>query len=64
MENALVHLLIVAIIICIVLAICYVIVSKIAARFPPWGEIIMLVFYGLAAIVVLLKIVVPLLTMV
>lgn len=64
MTDALTSLLVVAIIIGIVFAILYVIVKAIASKLPEFGDIIMVIFWGLAAIVVLLKIVVPLLHMI
>lgn len=64
MTEALTSLLIAAIIIGIIFAILYVIVRAIASRLPAFGDIIMIIFWGLAAIVVLLKIVVPLLHMI
>lgn len=63
MENALIDLLISAIVIAIILGIAYVIVQWIASKFPNFGQIIMMIFYGLCAIIVLLRIVVPLLHM-
>lgn len=63
MEDALTNLLITAVIIAIILGIVYVIVQWIASKLPEFGRIIMIIFYGLCAIIVLLKIVVPLLHM-
>lgn len=64
MTEALTHLLVVAIIIGIVFAILYVVVQAIASKLPGFSQIIMIIFWGLAAIVVLLKIVMPLLGMI
>lgn len=64
MEDALTGLLVTAIIIAIILGIVYVIVQFIASKLPQFGNIIMMIFWGLCAIIVLLKIVVPLLGMI
>jgi len=60
---ALTSLLVTAIILGIVFAILYVIIQFIASKLPAFNQIIMIIFWGLVAIVVLLKIVVPLLHM-
>lgn len=63
MVDGLIALLVTALILCIVLGVLYAIVKFIASKFSTFGEVAMYIFYGLAAILVILYILVPLLHM-
>ena len=63
MPNGLESLLITAIIMAIIIAIAYVVVTFIASKFGQFAQIIVMLFWGIVAIAVLVKILIPLLHM-